>query len=190
MRFNLVQNTVHRQIERFKSEGSLDPKQRITLIDAASRAETRRLTDEFEQSKAADQQPQDMSDLKNVLHTFRGPTERETVDRSLETQTTLKGDSKVGEMSTRQLATLQGDAEPYHDTYEFTQFQADGISHLSITVVGDGGVNNGAIVSMAEFLSPDPDKSWRERTQTDFIGQDLMAIYGMGTYSPTVEEAL
>jgi hypothetical protein len=39
---------------------------------------------------------------------------------------------------------------------------------------------------MAEFLSPDPGQSWRERTETNFLGQDLIALYEQGTYKPSV----
>ena len=186
MRFNVARDAALSQLERFQTHGALDPSKRISLIEPASQAETRRLTDEFKESKAQDQKTNDLCDQKGVLHTFRGPSDKESVERTVEAKTTLKGNSSKGEMQTHQLATLVNDTEPYHETYEFTKFRPDGISHVTITVVGDGGVGCGGIVSMAEFLSPDPGQSWRERTETNFLGQDLIALYEQGTYKPSV----
>lgn len=186
MRFNVVKDYALSQLVQFRSSGSVNVSQRESLIDPAAQAETRRLTDEFRHSRAADQGADDLSKLKGKVHSWRGPSDKETVSRDVEKETTLKGTARKGEMSSHELATLTGDSEPYHDTYEFTKFQPDGISHVSITIVGDGGVGCGSIISMAEFLSPEPGQSWRERSSTDFLSYGLIEAHNSGTYTPSV----
>lgn len=189
MRFNVAKEVALGQLQQFRQNGSVDAGRRIALIEPAVAAETRRLTDEFHQSRQLDQSEDDLSRLKGAVHTLRGPSEKETVSRTVEKATSLAGTARNGEMSSHELATLSGDNEPYQDTYEWTEFQPEGIKHVTVSIVGDGGVGCGSIISMAEFLSPEPEKSWRERTSTDFLGQDLFAIYNQGTYTPTVDRA-
>lgn len=186
MRFNVVRDSAQDQLRRFRQLGGVDPSRREPLIDAAAQAETRRLTEEFSHSQLLDQSAEDMSVLKGKVHTWRGPSDKESVSREIEKATTFSGHIGKGEMSSHQLATLSGDSEPYHDTTEWTAFSADGIRHVTTTIVGDGGVGCGSIITMAEFLSPVPGQSWRERTSTDFLGQDLIALHGLGTYTPRI----
>ncbi|MBI3928382.1 MAG: hypothetical protein HY319_22765 [Armatimonadetes bacterium] len=44
----------------------------------------------------------------------------------------------------------------------------------------------GGISTMAEFLSPEHDQSWRERVDTNFLGEDLLALYRQGTYTSSL----
>lgn len=171
MKFIAVQNQTLGMLERFRTQGTVSPETRKELIPIAAQCETRRLQDEFHAVQA-----------QGARVTHRGPTSKETLERSLDTRTELK----KNEFSKHELATLHGDDEPYQETYEFTRFRPDGISHATITILGDGGVGVGGICGRAEFLSPDPGKSWYEDIQSNFLGQDLLSIYQQGTYQPTV----
>lgn len=186
MRFNVARDYALTQLAQFRASGSLDQSCRQALIEPAAQAESHRLTDEFRRTRKQDQGADDLSRIKGKVHTWRGPSDRESVSRDVEKATTLKGTTSKGEMASHELATLTGDSEPYQDTYELTKFQRDGISHVSVTIVGDGGVGCGSIISMAEFLSAEPGKSWRERTSTDFLSHDLVSLYQRGTYIPAV----
>ncbi len=187
MKFNVARDAALGQLERFRSQGNLGASNKIDLIPEAVAGETRRLSDEFKSTKNADQKPElDLSDKKGYIHTLRGPTDKEWLDRTVETGSKIHGTPKKGEVETHRLATLAGEDEPYQETFELTKFQPDGISHVSVTIQGDGGVGCGGIISMAEFLSPEPGKSWRERSETNFLNQDTLALYQQGTYKPKI----
>ena len=184
MKVQLVQNAALSRLEQFKTHGTLGA-EKIKLIEPAAQGQMNRLRDQFSSTIAADQGESDLNGATGVVHTFRGPTAQESVERSLETKSVFSGDASEGEISSHQLATLKSDDEPYQESYEFTQFRSDGISHVTITILGDA-VGTGGIVSMAEFLSDQPGQSWRERHQEDFIGADIIGMYQAGTYTPRV----
>lgn len=157
----------------------------MKLIEPAAQGQMNRLRDQFASTIALDQGESDLNGAAGVVHTFRGPTPQESVERSLETKSVFFGDAREGESSSHQLVTLKSDHEPYQESYEFTQFRSDGISHVTITILGDA-VGTGGIISTAEFLSDQPGQSWRERLDEDFIGADIIAMHQAGTYAPRV----
>ena len=179
MRYVAVRDTALGLLERFKSQGTLDASQREALISPASASEERRLHHDLVELKGQDEDPaQDLcSGRRGQVETQRGPQPNESIDRSVHTRAYYKR----GEMALHQEATLSNDSEPYQETFEFTRFGKSGIEHVSITVMGDG-VGVGGIHSMAEFISPNHDQSWRERTYQDFHNSDPIAIFQQGTY--------
>lgn len=165
-------------LERFKTQGSLDPNCRQSLIEPAARSEQRRLSADLVTLQAEDDKPgHDRLPGKGEVETRRGPDPNESIERSLYRR--ARYDDQ--EMLVFQEATLAKESEPYQETVEFTRFRNDGIEHVSLTIMGDA-VGVGGIHGMAEFLSDEPDKSWRERTYQDFRQSDLIAIYQQGTY--------
>jgi len=160
-------------LERFRTQGTVSPETRSPLIPAAVQAETRRLRDEFSHDNGS-----------HDVRIARGPTDKEWLERSLESHTSFAGDVREGEISKHELATLKNEDEPYQETFEFTRFRTDGIAHTTITILGDGGVGVGGICGRAEFLSPEPGKSWYEDIQSNFLGADTLSLYQQGTYKP------
>jgi len=179
MKFQVVRNTALTLLERFKTQGSLDPNCRQSLIEPAAQSEKRRLSADLVTQQAEDSRPEhDLLAGKGEVETRRGPDPKESIERSLYRR--ARYDQQ--QMLVFQEATLAKESEPYQETVEFTRFRGDGIEHVSLTILGDA-VGVGGIHGMAEFLSNEPEKSWRERTYQDFHQSDLIAIYQQGTYS-------
>ena len=178
MKFQAVRNTALAMMERFQTQGSLDPQQRTALIEPAARSEERRLREDLVTLQGQDEQPGlDLRPGDGEVETFRGPVENESIERSL----LRKARFSDSQIQLYEEATLARESEPYQETMEFTRFRQDGIEHVSITVLGDA-VGVGGIHGMAEFIAMEPEKSWRERTYQDFHQADIMAIYQQGTY--------
>lgn len=186
MRLVAVRNAALRQLEKFKTEGSLGSKDRIQLIEPAVNGERNRLTDEFISTQESDGKPGDLAPEDGLLVTSRGPSERESIPRRLDTETRFQGDLSKGESSRHELAKAWDDREPYQETFEHTRFQDGGISHVSVTIQGDA-VGTGGILTMAEYLSPEPGQSWRERSFQGFTSDDALRMYKQGTYQPKID---
>ncbi len=178
MKFQAVRNAALWMMERFQAQGSLDPGRREPLIEAAAVSEKRRLKDDLVLLQSQDEQPGvDWRSGPGEVEIRRGPDPRENFERALVRKASFKDD----EMRLFEEATLAHDREPYQETMEFTRFRADGIEHVSITILGDA-VGVGGIHGMAEFLAHEPEKSWRERTYQDFRQADRLTLFQQGTY--------
>jgi len=178
MKFQAVRNAALSMMDRFQSQGTLDPARREPLIEAAAASEQRRLQGDLVMLQSQDEQPGvDWRSGAGEVEIRRGPDPRESVERSL----VRKASFNECEMRLYEEATLAHDREPYQETMEFTRFRPDGIQHVSITILGDA-VGVGGIHGMAEFLAHEPEKSWRERTYQDFRQADPVALFQQGTY--------
>lgn len=185
MRFVAVRNAALKHLQQFKEHGSLRSDDRIELIPAAVKGETNRLRDEFISVQDADGSQADLDKTDGRVVTSRGPSERESFPRHVDTETIFEGSVNNGTTETHQLEKAWDQTEPYQETFESTRYQEDGISHVSVTIKGDAaGV--GGIISMAQFLSPEPGMSWRERSFQSFTGEDPIALYQQGTYEPSI----
>lgn len=185
MRFVAVRDAALKQLNRFKTTGSLGTGERLKLIPAAVNGETNRLTDEFVQSHALDNRDGDQAPESGRIVTSRGPTPKESLPRHLDTEVLIKGDLKNGESERHEIATAYDDKEPYQETFEYTKYRDGGISHVSVVIQGDA-VGTGGIITMAQFLSPEPGESWRERSFESFTGGDILKLYDQGTYKPQI----
>lgn len=188
MRFVAVQNRALEILNQFRSHNQFPQGRRIELCEAAVDSQTRHLTEEFRATKKQDQDSSDLDRTKNVVHTFRGPSAKEWLERDVETKTQISGTPTQGHMLRHELDTLKGENEPYQELFDFAQFDktGGGIRHITIAILGDGGVGCGAIVTKTEFLTPEPGKSWREESQMDFLAQGILGVYQQGTCKPQI----
>jgi len=175
MRSVAARETALAMLERFRSTGSLDSKQRESLIPPASQGLEQWIQRDLVSLKAQDEDPQ--IDLRSghpgQLETVRGPSPRESVKRTLHSRAQWSDN----EVLRHETATLKGETEPYQETFEFTRLGQSGIEYACITITGMGmGVGIGGIHGRAEFLSKDHQNSWLEKTYQDFRTADPLAM--------------